>query len=137
MQIDAAKDLKVTAGQRVVVMADKEITFVVGGGAYLTLKGGAVEIGGPGAITIKTDGHHWKGPASGKTELPTFGEGEFGRTPRLLRATDGEPVEGVNVRVTREDGSVIDGQTNGAGESAPISADQVQQLKVIFHTNEG
>lgn len=137
MQIDAARDLKVTAGQRMVVMADREITFIVSGGAYLTLKGGAVEIGGPGAMTVKTDGHHWKGPASGKTELPTFGEGEFGRTPRLLRATDGEPVEGVDVHVTRADGSALGGQTNAAGESEQVIAGQVQQLKVIFHTNQG
>jgi len=137
MQVDAAKDLKTTAGQRMIFMADKEITFIVAGGAYLTLKGGAVEIGGPGAITIKTDGHHWGGPASAKAELPTFGEGDFGRTPRLLRATDGEPVEGVDVHVARPDGSAIDGKTNAAGESAPISADQMEQLKVIFHTTKG
>ncbi|WP_332878811.1 DUF2345 domain-containing protein, partial [Massilia sp. S19_KUP03_FR1] len=101
MQLNAAKDLKATAGERVVVMAEKEITFVVTGGAYLTLRGGNVEIGGPGAMTIKTDGHHWNGPASGKTALPTFMEGEFGRIPRLLRATDGQPVEGMQVHVAR------------------------------------
>lgn len=137
MQLDAARDLKATAGQRVIFMAEQEITFVVSGGAYLTLKGGAVEVGGPGALTVKTDGHHWNGPASGKTELPTFGEGTFERTPRLLRATDGKPVEGVNVRVTRADGSLLDGQTNGAGESAPVSTDQVEQLRAIFHITKG
>lgn len=137
MQLDAARDLKATAGQRVIFMAEQEITFVVSGGAYLTLKGGAVEVGGPGALTVKTDGHHWNGPASGKTELPTFSEGTFERTPRLLRATDGKPVEGVDVRVMRADGSVLDGQTNGAGESAPVSTDQVEQLRAIFHITKG
>ncbi|WP_332879783.1 DUF2345 domain-containing protein, partial [Massilia sp. S19_KUP03_FR1] len=83
------------------LIAEKEITFVVTGGAYLTLKGGNVEIGGPGAMTINTDGHHWNGPASGKTALPTFSEGEFARIPRLLRATDGQPVEGMQVHVAR------------------------------------
>ena len=137
MQVDAARDLKATAGQRMIFMAEKEITFIVSGGAYLTLKGGAVEVGGPGAITIKTDGHHWDGPASGKAELPTFGEGTFERTPRLLRATDGEPVEGVDVRVARADGGTLAGQTNAAGEAEPVSADHVQQMKVTFHTSEG
>lgn len=137
MAIDSARDLKVTAGQRMVVMAAKEITFIVGGGAYLTLKGGAVEIGGPGAMTVRTDGHHWNGPASKKTELPTFEDGDFVRTPRLLRATDGQPVEGVDVRVERADGSAFDGRTNAAGESEQVSADQVQQLKAIFYTTKG
>lgn len=132
MQIDSARDLKITAAQRVVVMADKEITFIVGGGAYLTLKGGAVEIGGPGAMTIKTDGHHWNGPASQKTELPTFEAGEFVRTPRLLRATDGKPVEGMKVHVERSDAAPMLGETNAAGEGEQITADHLQQLRATF-----
>jgi type VI secretion system secreted protein VgrG len=132
MQLDAAKDLKITAGKRVIVMAEEEVTFIVSGGAYLTLKGKTVEIGAPGAITIKTDGHHWCGPASGKTELPTFDAGEFVRTPRLLRATDGKPVEGMQVHVEREGDSPLSGKTNGAGESQEITADHLQQLKATF-----
>ena len=131
--IDAAKDLKVTAGKRMVFMAEDEITLIVSGGAYLKLKGGAVEIGGPGAMTIKTDGHHWNGPASGKTELPTFSAGEFGRIPRLLRATDGKPVEGMKLHVERSGDSPVSGQTNSAGEAEKITADHLQQLKATFY----
>jgi type VI secretion system secreted protein VgrG len=132
MQLNAAKDLKATAGERVVVMADKEITFVVTGGAYLTLKGGGVEIGGPGAMTIKTDGHHWNGPASGKAELPTFTDGDFERIPRLLRSTDGKPVEGMQLQVERSDDSTLSGQSNAAGEGEKVIADHIQQLKARF-----
>lgn len=132
MQLDAANDLKVTAGKRMVVMADQEITFVVTGGAYLTLKGGDVEVGGPGAMTIRTDGHHWNGPASGKTELPTFSDGEFSRIPRLLRATDGKPVEGMQLHVARVDDGALSGQSNGAGEGETVTANQLQQLTATF-----
>jgi type VI secretion system secreted protein VgrG len=132
MQIDAAKDLKATAGERVVVMANKEITFVVTGGAYLTLKGGDVQIGGPGAMTIKTDGHHWNGPASGKTELPQFTEGEFARIPRLLRATDGAPVKGMQLNVARSGEGPLAGESNAAGEGETIRTDQLQQLTATF-----
>jgi type VI secretion system secreted protein VgrG len=133
MQLDAAKDLKVTAGKRVIVMAEEEVTFIVSGGAYLTLKGKTVEIGAPGAITIKTDGHHWGGPASARTELPKFDAGEFVRTPRLLRATDGKPVEGMQVHVERAGDSPMSGQTNGVGEAQKITADHLQQLKATFY----
>ncbi|WP_306395365.1 type VI secretion system Vgr family protein [Telluria beijingensis] len=133
MQIDAAKDLKTTAGRRMVFMAEEEITFIVSGGAYLTLKGGTAEIGGPGAMTIKTDGHHWKGPASQKTDLPTFDAGEFSRTPRLLRATDGKPVEGMKVHVERVGDTPLSGETNAAGEGDKIVADHLQQLKATFY----
>lgn len=44
-QLNAVKDLKASAGERVVVMAEKEIAFVV--------KGGGVEIGGPGARSTR------------------------------------------------------------------------------------
>jgi type VI secretion system secreted protein VgrG len=131
--IDAARDLKVTAGKRMVFMAEDEITLIVSGGAYLKLKGGAVEIGGPEAMTIKTNGHHWNGPASGKTELPTFSAGEFSRIPRLLRATDGKPVEGMKVHVERSGDSPLSGQTNSAGEGEKITVDHLQQLKATFY----
>jgi len=133
MGIDAAKDLKVTAGKRMVFMAEDEITLIVSGGAYLKLKGGAVEVGGPEEMTIKTDGHHWNGPASGKTELPTFSAGEFGRIPRLLRATDGKPVEGMKVHIERSGDSPVSGQTNSAGEAEKITVDHLQQLKATFY----
>jgi type VI secretion system secreted protein VgrG len=132
MQLDAAKDLKVTAGKRVIVMAEEEVTFIVSGGAYLTLKGKTVEIGAPGAITIKTDGHHWAGPASAKTELPKFDAGEFVRTPRLLRVTDGKPVEGMKVHVERSGDAPLSSQSNAAGEAGTITADHLQQLKATF-----
>jgi type VI secretion system secreted protein VgrG len=132
MCIDAAKDFKMTAGQRVIVMAEQEITFIVSGGAYLKLKGGDVEIGGPGALTIKTAGHHWDGPASATAELPTFEEGTFERTPRLLRATDGKPVEGMRAHVERVDASALAGESNGAGEGPKIVSDRLQQLTAFF-----
>ncbi|WP_298407472.1 type VI secretion system Vgr family protein [Janthinobacterium sp.] len=56
LQADAAKEIRLTAGTRLVGMAQDEITFMTAGGAYLKLSGGAVELGGPGALTVKTDG---------------------------------------------------------------------------------
>lgn len=132
VKIDAARDLKASAHGRVVVMAEQEISFIVSGGAYLTLKGGNVEIGGPGIMTVKTAGHHWDGPASGKTELPTFGQGDFERTPRLLRATDGKPVPGMQAQVEQSDAATLAGASNAAGEGPQVKADRLQQLKAVF-----
>lgn len=64
LHADAAKEIRLSAGTRLVGMAQDEITFMTTGGAYLKLSGGAVELGGPGALTIKTDGHHWNGPGT-------------------------------------------------------------------------
>ncbi|GGB88230.1 type VI secretion system Vgr family protein [Pseudoduganella buxea] len=137
MQIDSATDLKVTAGKRVIVMAEEELTLIVGGGAYLKLKGGNVELGGPGPLTVKTDGHHWNGPASASTEMPKFASGDFSRIPRLLRPTDGKPVEGMKLHVERDGDGPLCGQSNSDGEGEKITSDQVQQLKAFFYRPRG
>ncbi|WUR15201.1 type VI secretion system Vgr family protein [[Empedobacter] haloabium] len=134
MQIDSAKDVKATAGKRFIVMAEEEVTLIVGGGAYLKLKGGNVELGGPGTLTVKTDGHHWNGPASASTEMPKFEAGDFSRIPRLLRPTDGKPVEGMKLHVERDGDSPLSGQSNGAGEGEKITGDTLQRLKAFFYT---
>ena len=133
MQIDSAKDIKVTAGKRLIVMAEEEVMLIVSGGAYLKLKGGNVEVGGPGPMTIKTDGHYWNGPASANTELPTFDKGEFGRVPRLLRATDGEPIEGADMFVQRAGDSALSGTSDDAGKGTKIVSDQVQRMRAMFY----
>lgn len=132
LQADAAKDIRLTAGTRLVGMAQDEITFMTAGGAYLKLSGGTVELGGPGALTVKTAGHHWNGPASMKGELPTFGEGELGRVPRLLRPTDGLPVEGVEVHIEREGDSPVTGISDADGRGPKVATDHLQRLKGFF-----
>lgn len=132
VKLVSAKDIKVTAAKRMIAMAQDEMTFIVSGGAYLKLKGGDIEIGGPGNLTVKTAEHHWNGPASGKTEMPTFDAGTFERTPRLVRATDGKPVEGMQVHIERDGADALTGQTNAAGEGPKIKGDRLEQLKVTF-----
>ncbi|MEJ7805573.1 MAG: DUF2345 domain-containing protein, partial [Telluria sp.] len=133
MQIDSAKDIKVTAGKRLIIMAEEEVTLMVSGGAYLKLKGGNVEVGGPGPMTIKTDGHHWNGPASAQTELPSFGAGDFGRVPQLVRATDGKPVEGMQLYVERDGEGPLSGVSNSDGKGEKIVSDRLQKIRAIFY----
>ncbi|WP_322402762.1 type VI secretion system Vgr family protein [Massilia luteola] len=132
MKLVSAKDVKITAAKRVIAMAQDEMTFMVSGGAYLKLKGGDIEIGGPGNLTVKTAAHHWNGPASAKTDMPSFDAGTFERTPRLVRATDGKPVEGMQVHIERDGAAPVTGQTNAAGEGPTIKGDRLEQLKVTF-----
>jgi type VI secretion system secreted protein VgrG len=133
MQIDSATDIKVTAGKRLIIMAEDEVTLMVSGGAYLTLKGGKAEIGGPGPMTIKSDGHHWDGPASATSDLPSFGAGDLGRVPQLVRATDGKPVEGVQMYIERAGQSPLTGVSNSEGKGEKIVSDRLQQIRTIFY----
>lgn len=127
-QMESAKDIKISAKGRVMIMAE-ELVLVNAAGAYLSLKGGTPEIGGPGAITIKTNGHNWNGPASEKAELPAFGEADFGRTPRVLRSTDGQPAKGLDISV-EQDRATSTSSSDSAGRGEKITSDSVQRLKV-------
>lgn len=128
-QIDSAKDVKISAAGRVIIMAE-EIVLVNTAGAYLSLKGGEPEIGGPGEMRIRTDGHRWNGPASKGAEVPKFTDGEFVRTPRVVRGSDDEPVEGyeLNLDVGGELKTVI---TNAAGEGEKITSDCLELIKAF------
>jgi len=108
----------------------EEIVLVNTAGAYLTLKGGGPEIGGPGALTVKTDGHRWNGPASSKAELPKFTEGEFVKTPLVVRSSDGEPVAGEEVNLD-VDGELRTITTNSAGEGEKITSDCVKLIRAF------
>jgi type VI secretion system secreted protein VgrG len=131
-QIDSAKDIRISAKKRLTIMAE-EIVFINSAGAYLQLKGDSPEIGGGGPMTIKTNGHHWNGPASKSAELPTFGEGDFARTPRLLRATDGEPVPDMELHVERDGLEPITDKSNGEGKGNEIVASGIQRIKAFFY----
>jgi type VI secretion system secreted protein VgrG len=124
MQIDSAKDIKATAGKRPIIMAEDEVTLMIRGGAYLTLKRANVEVGGPGPKRIKTDGHHWNGQARASTELPRFGAGDFGRV---------KPVEGVKVFIDRAGESLNNGVTDGDGKAAKIVSYLLQRISAIFY----
>ena len=58
-------------------------------------------LGCPGSFTVKSASHTWAGPASMSTDFPKFDQGSLGRVPKLVRATDGQPVEGWKPRCAR------------------------------------
>lgn len=131
-QIESAKDVKISAKGRVIIMAE-EIVLINSGGAYISLKGGETEIGGPGALSVKTAGHHWNGPASRSAELPTFSDGDFGRAPRLLRGTDDEPAKNATLHLTRDGEAPLTGKTDATGEACKVQAKLMQRFEGTFY----
>ncbi|MFC3146434.1 type VI secretion system Vgr family protein [Piscinibacterium candidicorallinum] len=71
--INAEQAIHLTASQKhVLIEAKQHITFIESGGAYITLKGGNIEIGGPGNLLVKTAKYDLKGPSSKSPTLPDF-----------------------------------------------------------------
>ncbi|MGF6240619.1 type VI secretion system secreted protein VgrG [Paraburkholderia sp. GAS38] len=132
-QVDSAKNILLTAaGGKLSGMASEQVVLVTSGGAYLKLQGANIELGCPGSFTVKAAGHTWAGPASMSTDMPKFDSGTLGRVPQLVRASDGQPIEGYQAEVHKATGEIIKGQTDASGQLSPVSSDQFEQLVVKF-----
>ncbi|PKO80744.1 MAG: type VI secretion system tip protein VgrG [Betaproteobacteria bacterium HGW-Betaproteobacteria-13] len=136
-RISAAKDLKLAAsGGQLHGMAADEILFSVAGGAYIRLAGGNVEIGAPGTVRVRAASHDWSGPASMSSDLPRFGAEDLGRTPVLVRPTDGAPVEGQHFEIERPDGSILKGTTDSQGRTATVNGSSFERLVTRFFPSD-
>lgn len=132
-QIDSAKNIQLTAGDgKLAGMAANEVVFVTSGGAYLKLHGSDIELGCPGRFIVKSAGHSWQGPASMSTDMPKFDHAPLGRVPQLVRASDGQPVEGFSGEVHKASGEIVRGNTDSEGQLAPVSGNQFEQLIVKY-----
>ncbi|WP_321841593.1 type VI secretion system Vgr family protein [Burkholderia cepacia] len=136
-QIDSAKNIQFTAaGGKLAGMASDEVVFTTSGGAYLKLHGSDIELGCPGSFTVKSAGHSWQGPASMSTDMPKFDHAPLGRVPKLVRATDGQAVEGMQAEITKASGEVVKGKSDAAGKLAPIQSNQFEPFVVNFFKNK-
>lgn len=132
-QVDAATDIRLTAiGGSLVAMAHKEIVLMLADGTYLKLSAAGIELGSNNPLSVKTSAHHWMGPATLSGAMPHFGEGELGRTPRLLSPTDGEPVPGVQALLRSAEAGDLHGASDGAGQGPALTTGVFQRLKAYF-----
>lgn len=67
----STQDTNISSGKRMVLSAQDELILVCGGG-YIKLKGGNVEIGGPGKLLVKNSGIQKRGSESMKASCTLF-----------------------------------------------------------------
>ena len=77
MLLTASKDLKVTSVNGQLLAAAGKSLMLGCDGAYIKLEGGNIELGCPGDITLKCNGHPWEGPASEAPKLPALSSGDL------------------------------------------------------------
>ncbi len=131
--IDSAKNIQfVAADGKISGMANDQVVFTTSGGAYLKLHGSDIELGCPGKFTVKSAGQSWQGPASMSTDMPKFDHAPLGRVPKLVRGSDGNPIEGYVGEVHNASGEIVNGQTDNAGKMAPIDHNQFEEVVVKF-----
>ncbi len=78
MEITADKDVTITSCKdSITIAAKEEILLNVGGGAYIRIAGGNIELHCPGTVSVKGASHNLSGPDQMKYKFPTpetFGE---------------------------------------------------------------
>lgn len=112
----STQDTHISSGKKLVVTAQDELTLICGGG-YIKLKGGNVEIGGPGKLLVRNQGISKQGAANMQSVMKSFEPESFNESFALLHPVNGEPIASQRFRLTLPDGSVQEGVTDAQGKT--------------------
>ncbi|HDS1238336.1 type VI secretion system tip protein VgrG [Pluralibacter gergoviae] len=120
-------DTHISSGKKLVVTAQDELTLICGGG-YIKIKGGNVEIGGPGKLLVRNTGIKKTGPASMQGVMKSFEPSTFDEKFVIRNALTKEPIPGKAYKITMPDGSVISGVTDASGATSLNSSDVIDTM---------
>ncbi|WP_369462079.1 type VI secretion system Vgr family protein [Citrobacter braakii] len=130
----STQDTHISSGRKLVVTAQDELTLICGGG-YIKIKGGNVEIGGPGKLLIKNTGIKKAGSGSMQGVMKSFEPATFDESFALLHPVSGEPIASQRFRLTLPNGSVQEGVTDAQGKTPLIQGKTLDD--VIFELIKG
>jgi type VI secretion system secreted protein VgrG len=129
--VNAEQSIHMTATQQhVLIEAKQHITLVESGGAYLKIKDGLIEFGGPGSFTVKAASYKFAGPDHGEAALPTFVKGDVGRKFVAMFAGGTQIAALQAYKITMRDGTVHEGSTNAKGETDLVQNDQYNIMDI-------
>ncbi|MNK64479.1 Phage-related baseplate assembly protein [compost metagenome] len=143
IRLQADQSVEITASnEHVLIAADKHITLLCDG-AYIRLAGGNIELGMPGAFTVKAASHELSGPAGSGAALPVFKSpdvtaGDYAGRFRL-RKTDERAFERYRYRIKAGGTLLMEGTTDQNGETEFIDtpgARSVQTYKTIMRDDQ-
>ncbi|MEO7577061.1 MAG: type VI secretion system Vgr family protein [Massilia sp.] len=131
-EINAAKNIKLTATDGVVSVMAKEVLLIAEDGSFIKI-GGGITLGTKGDIKNQAASFPFSGPAAMHTELPTFGSG----TPdQKFVLTYGQHTEGAVIAPNREyeielsDGTTVKGLSDALGNTGLLARDAMHIANV-------
>ena len=127
----STQDTHISSGRKMVVTAQDELTLICGGG-YIKIKGGNVEIGGPGKLLIKNTGIRKAGSGSMQGVMKSFEPSTFDEKFVITHPVSGKPLANQNYDIHMPDGSMLSGITDSLGHSSLISSKAVDGLKIVL-----
>jgi type VI secretion system secreted protein VgrG len=97
--------------------AAQSIHLATAGGAFITIEGGSITIGGPGSLAILASSHSFVNPAQLSREMNGWDEPQFDEELTLQWPYDHSPVVNRGFEITRTDGAKIQGTTDAEGRT--------------------
>ncbi|MFP1724335.1 type VI secretion system Vgr family protein [Lonsdalea quercina] len=127
----STQDTHISSGKKMVVTAQDELTLICGGG-YIKIKGGNVEIGGPGKLLIKNAGIKKAGSGSMQGVMKSFEPSTFDEKFVITHPVTGKPLANQNYDIHMPDGKILSGITDSSGNSSLIMSKAVDGLKIVL-----
>ncbi|HED2547239.1 type VI secretion system Vgr family protein [Raoultella planticola] len=127
----STQDTHISSGKKLVVTAQDELTLICGGG-YIKIKGGNVEIGGPGKLLVKNAGIKKAGSGSMQGVMKSFEPSTFDEKFVITHPVSGKPLANQNYDIHMPDGKVLSGVTDSSGNSSLIMSKAVDGLKIVL-----
>uniref|UniRef100_UPI001237E91F DUF2345 domain-containing protein n=1 Tax=Enterobacter roggenkampii TaxID=1812935 RepID=UPI001237E91F len=127
----STQDTHISSGKKMVVTAQDELTLICGGG-YIKIKGGNVEIGGPGKLLIKNTGIRKAGSGSMQGVMKSFEPSTFDEKFVITHPVSGKPLANQNYDIHMPDGKILSGVTDSSGNSSLIMSKSIDGLKIVL-----
>lgn len=124
-------DTHISSGKKLVVTAQDELTLICGG-SYIKIKGGNVEIGGPGKLLIKNTGIKKAGSGSMQSAMKSFEPESFDEKFIIRNALTQEPLPGKAYKITMPNGTVVTGITDSLGATSLNSSDLIDDMIITL-----
>ena len=131
MAFQAKDDLNlVSIMEHIDFAAGKRIVLATEGGASITIDGG-ITVECPGTITVHASKKSFAGPTSLSYDAPSFLPPDgFHVKPVLSWQHTGDPIINRGFRATLEDGRVVEGRTDGAGQTNLLDMAHFQKASI-------
>lgn len=127
----STQDTHISSGKKLVVTAQDELTLICGG-SYIKIKGGNVEIGGPGKLLIKNTGIKKAGSGSMQSAMKSFEPESFDEKFIIRNALTQEPLPGKAYKITMPNGTVVTGITDSLGATSLNSSDLIDDMIITL-----
>ncbi|KMK11871.1 VgrG protein, partial [Pluralibacter gergoviae] len=101
-------------------------------GGYIKIKGGNVEIGGPGKLLVRNAGIKKTGPASMQGVMKSFEPESFDERFKLTHSLTQEPLANQRYRIKLSDGRLIEGVTSEAGETLLTQSQVTDDMEITW-----